>query len=49
MVAYPSGFELDHKVPLYLGGADTEENCQILCCGPGNCHDRKTRSDEALV
>lgn len=28
---YPDGFELDHKVPLFLGGADTDENCQILC------------------
>ncbi|WP_219906060.1 HNH endonuclease [Pseudomonas aeruginosa] len=34
MVAYPGGFELDHKVPLFQGGEDTEENCQILCCGP---------------
>lgn len=49
MVAYPGGFELDHKVPLYLGGDDTEENCQILCCGPGSCHERKTRSDVGLA
>ncbi|AXR28633.1 HNH endonuclease [Pseudomonas aeruginosa] len=45
MVAYPGGFELDHKVPLFQGGEDTEENCQILCCGPGSCHDHKTRTD----
>lgn len=42
VVAYPSGFELDHRVPLHQGGADTDENCQILCCGPGGCHLKKT-------
>jgi len=31
VVAYPSGFELDHKVPLFMGGEDVEENCQVLC------------------
>lgn len=31
VVAYPSGFELDHKVPLFMGGEDTEDNCQVLC------------------
>lgn len=30
-VAYPSGFELDHIVPLELGGEDTEENSQVMC------------------
>lgn len=49
LVAYPDGFELDHKVPLYQGGEDTEDNCQILCNGPGSCHDRKTRADEGRI
>lgn len=31
LVAYPQGFELDHKVPLFMGGEDVEENCQVLC------------------
>lgn len=31
LVEYPGGFELDHIVPLYKGGHDTEDNCQILC------------------
>ena len=47
VVAYPNGFELDHRVPLHQGGADTDENCQILCCGPGGCHLKKTATDSA--
>lgn len=31
VVPYPSGFELDHIVPLFMGGEDVESNCQILC------------------
>lgn len=31
LVAYPQGFELDHKVPLFMGGEDVEANCQVLC------------------
>nr|WP_279153317.1 HNH endonuclease signature motif containing protein [Pseudomonas mosselii] len=45
VVAYPHGFELDHQVPLHQGGADTDENCQILCCGPDGCHMKKTAAD----
>lgn len=45
LTAYPHGFELDHKVALYQGGADTDENCQVLCTGPDGCHARKTRAD----
>ena len=42
VVAYPDGFELDHKVPLYLGGQDTDENCQVMC---PDCHRAKTARD----
>ncbi|MHC3750703.1 HNH endonuclease [Stutzerimonas stutzeri] len=31
LVDYPSGFELDHIVPLFMGGEDVEQNCQVLC------------------
>ncbi|MDZ5601726.1 HNH endonuclease signature motif containing protein [Pseudomonas sp. RP23018S] len=49
VVDYPSGFELDHRVPLHQGGADTDNNCQILCCGPGGCHLRKTVAEGGEV
>lgn len=39
------GFQLDHIVALDNGGPDTEENCQVLCCGPGSCHEKKTAVD----
>lgn len=39
------GFQLDHKVPLFKGGPDTIENCQVLCVGPGGCHEKKTADD----
>ncbi|WP_202799604.1 HNH endonuclease [Serratia sp. M24T3] len=42
---YPHGFDLDHTVPLYLGGEDVDGNCQILCNGPEGCHHKKTRND----
>ncbi|MCY1297328.1 hypothetical protein D9M70_467640 [compost metagenome] len=42
---FPGGFELDHRVPLYQGGADTEDNCQVLCSGPDGCHAKKTALD----
>lgn len=50
VVAYPDGFELDHVVPLFQGGADVEANCQILCVDSPDgrhegCHGRKTRRD----
>lgn len=45
VVLYPHGFELDHKVPLCMGGSDTEDNCQILCAGPDGCHAHKTAAD----
>ncbi len=51
---FPAGFELDHKVPLYLGGPDTEDNCQVLCVSfevsegkpvKAGCHAQKTAKD----
>ena len=49
-VLFPSGFELDHKVPLGLGGEDVKSNCQILCVDSPDgtvvgCHTRKTEAD----
>lgn len=46
---YPDGFELDHKTPLFKGGQDTEDNCQVLCKGPSGCHNRKTAEDLGYV
>lgn len=48
LVAYPSGFELDHIVSLDSKGDDTDENCQVLCIDRGNtigCHRKKTAQD----
>lgn len=45
LCAFPEGFELDHKLPLHAGGADTDENCQVLCSGPDGCHAKKTATD----
>jgi 5-methylcytosine-specific restriction protein A len=45
LTAYPSGFELDHKVALDNGGPDTDENCQVLCAGMNGCHAKKTADD----
>ena len=33
---------VDHIIPLSLGGADIDANCQSLC---DPCHDRKTADD----
>ena len=41
---YPDGFQLDHKVPLFKGGPDTDANCQVLCLRNG-CHEEKTAQD----
>lgn len=35
-------FELDHVVALVNGGADTADNCQVMCI---ECHKAKTRRD----
>lgn len=54
-VEYPGGFELDHTVPLFMGGLDTEENCQILCMWRdemGNkqgCHAEKSAEEAKLL
>lgn len=50
-VEYPYGFELDHIVPLALGGSNAPENFQLLCVWfdhegrKQGCHVEKTRSD----
>lgn len=45
LTSYPSGFELDHRVPLHQGGPDADENCQVLCSGDDGCHRKKTAQD----
>ncbi len=51
LTVYPYGFELDHVVSLHDGGADTDENSQVLCVSrdahgrKAGCHDVKTRQD----
>nr|MBF0682533.1 HNH endonuclease [Pseudomonas sp.] len=42
LVEYPAGFELDHRVPLFKGGEDSDENMQVLCAP---CHGKKTEKD----
>lgn len=42
---FPAGFELDHTLPLFQGGDDTEANCQVLCSGPDGCHASKTAAE----
>jgi 5-methylcytosine-specific restriction protein A len=42
LTRYPDGFELDHIIPLFKGGKDTQESCQLLCKG---CHSIKTAQD----
>lgn len=39
--------EIDHRVPLELGGADEDSNLQCLCAGTGGCHARKTKLEAA--
>jgi len=46
LTRYPDGFELDHVVPLAAGGADTDDNCQVLCIA---CHESKTRADMSAL
>ncbi|WP_325073198.1 hypothetical protein [Pseudomonas monteilii] len=32
-------------MPLHQGGADSDDNCQLLCCGPDGCHLKKTAAE----
>lgn len=41
---YTAGTEVDHKVPLHLGGAESDSNRWLLC---GTCHDAKSEVEEA--
>ena len=41
-----SDYELDHIVPLYLGGEDIVENTQCLCA---QCHSQKTKEDLKII
>lgn len=45
LTRYPEGFELDHKVPLFKGGEDAEDNLQVLCSGVNGCHAKKSAED----
>ena len=48
ITAWPYGFEIDHVVPLFEGGADDETNRQLLCATDGDqigCHDLKTQTE----
>ena len=37
-----AAFHIDHRVPLWDGGADCESNMQALC---GSCHAEKTMNE----
>lgn len=44
---YTLDFEVDHIVPIALGGAEYDEaNLQVLCT---NCHKGKTRLDQGMI
>lgn len=51
LTMFPNGFELDHQTGLFHGGADSDENTQVLCVHltkdgrKTGCHDLKTRAD----
>lgn len=38
-----SWWELDHRIPLALGGSNEPDNLQVLC---GHCHKQKTRTKD---
>ena len=37
--------EVDHVVPLEQGGGNDDDNLQLLCGGPGQCHAAKTAAE----
>ena len=39
--------EIDHRVPLDLGGSNDDSNLQTLCGGPEGCHTRKSKAEAA--
>lgn len=39
----PIAVQVDHIVPLHMGGLDEDDNCQSLC---GPCHDDKSRAEQ---
>ena len=39
--------DVDHRIPLSQGGPDIDSNCQLLCSGPGNCHERKSIAERS--
>lgn len=41
----PEGYEVDHKIPLYAGGADSPSNMQLLT---KEKHKEKTRNDQKI-
>lgn len=51
LVAYPSGFELDHKQALHKDGSNDDDNMQVLCVEmtpegvKRGCHVDKTAED----
>ena len=51
LVAYPAGFELDHKMPVsYQGATNDDDNLQVLCVDKTDgadkgCHAVKTRQE----
>ncbi len=55
LTRFPDGFELDHKVALFAGGADEDANCQVLCVSideagrKAGCHADKTAAEQRDV
>ena len=51
LVAYPQGFELDHKQSIENNGSNDDDNLQVLCIELGEsgtktgCHISKTAKD----
>ena len=37
---------IDHRVALFLGGMDTDDNVQVLCI---RCHTAKTKAEKAAT